>query len=270
MSSKEECFAEDPHLSGADPKDLRDGCYETGELTSLNFGLFLVAAWRSFPTSLEPSYRVLAGKVASFFASTTGYETGRQESSNEPEAHIYPFADLHMTVATFHTLLDPAPANEKHAAAVKKFCTDVIERSSKRDGWPKETKLRLRPKDLVVGKKNVIILWQETTGNMEAMRHCIKEELESRQESKSAAGMEKALAGGSLFFPNIVHCTFMRFWKGIESFNPDVLRKAVKDIDLLEIFGDEIEVDSNVKLVCEDTPCMHISDDASRILWSED
>lgn len=279
MPSIQDSFVEDPYLTGVYPKDLGEGYYERGKLNG-TFGLPLVAAWRSFPTSLESAYQGLVGKVSSCFVSTSGFDADSNGCTDEPEAHIYPFADLHITVAAFRTLFDPAPDNNEHAEAIKKFCAEVVENSTKRDGWPKgsgdsKVMLLLRPKEIRLGKKNAIILWEETTGNLEAMRLCLKEEMEAQQNSKFGSNDEDPLSGVSLIVPDIVHTTFIRFWKGINSnegrspSNPETIRQAFKGNVLLDLLPNEVDMESNAKLVCEDTPCMHVSDDDSHVLWKE-
>lgn len=267
-------FEGDPNLVGVDPSTLAHGRYEVlGGHVNGAFGIPLVAGWRSLPPPLESAYRLLVDKVSSCFDSTTGCESKNNGNgrSDEPEAHIYPFEDLHVTIVTFRTLLDPAPASEEHAAAIKEFCVKVVENSTKKDKWPKgNVKLQLRPKEVCLWKKNAVILWEETTGNLETMRLCLKEEMESQKKFID----EDILSGISMFVPNIVHSTFMRFWKTIDdedgcSSKPGKIKQLFEESGLIDVLPNKIDVDSNATLVCEDTPCMHISNDDSHILWKE-
>lgn len=260
-------FSCDPYLRGIDPRALRDGVYEEGDV-SRAFGLPLVAAWRSFPPSMESAYQKIVNRVAPCFDSTTGHETGGRCKDAEPEAHIYPFQDLHVTIATFRSLLanPPCPSNADDAERIKAFCVKVAERSTKRDGWPiggsnSPKILRLRPKEMRLGKTNAYILWEETTGNLEAMRHCLAREMESHQPSD----LDPAL---SWSVPNIVHSTFMRFW-GCPS-NPQLIRELFDGNDLVDMLPAEVVVETNIKLACETVPCMHIAYDEFHVLWKED
>lgn len=45
--------------------------------------------------------------------------------------------------------------------------------------------------------------------------------------------------------------------------------QAFKESDLIDILPIEIDVQPNVKLVCEDIPCMHINDDEHHVLWKD-
>ena len=89
-------FGEDPYLVGISPEALQVGVYKrTGVVNNTSFGLPLVSCWRSFPTSMEEPYRMLISKIASCLETK--------------EAQFYPFDDLHVTIATFRSLLDPNP-----------------------------------------------------------------------------------------------------------------------------------------------------------------
>ena len=48
---------------------------------------------------------------------------------------------------------------------------------------------------------------------------------------------------------------------------PEMIIQAFKGSDLIDILPSEIDVQPNVKLVCEDIPCMHINDDEHHVLW---
>ncbi|KAL7554362.1 hypothetical protein ACHAWF_017795 [Thalassiosira exigua] len=233
-SSDSDGFSGDPYLLHADPGALRDGRYEKREGDG-SFGLPLVVAWRAFPTELESAYRVLASRLSACFAATTGF--GNDPRAADPEAHIYPFGDLHITVATFRTLFDPAPTRER-AERIKRLGAGVVERATKRDDWPRDNgeakvKLRLRPKEVRLGEKNAITLWEEATGNLDAMRSCLKQEME----------IMDSINGMAFSVPNIVHSTIMRFWK--RQSDPERLKHLFKDRTLLDILPTQVEVVSN-------------------------
>lgn len=268
-------FAGDPYLVGIESKAVRHGVYES-ERSNRKFGLPLVTGWRSFPTSMESAYRVMVARLSPCFVSSTGYKTDSKGCQDETEAHIYPFEDLHVTVATFRSSLDPCPSNNERAEAIKKFCASVMENATKREGWPKakagdksKIKLCLQPKEVRLGKKNAYILWEEKTGNLEAMRLCLKEEMEAQQFSQRGVNGVDPVADSDLafFVPNIVHSTFIRFWKCPS--NPDILKQTFKESGLLDILPILVDLDSNAKLVYETTPCMHINDDEYHVLWKE-
>ncbi|KAL9183516.1 hypothetical protein ACHAXT_004372 [Thalassiosira profunda] len=273
--STSEGFAGDPYLAGVDPTALRGGCYERrqrvieGTSEQPPFGLPLVAAWRSLPPSLESAYAALAKRVASCLQSTTGQADGGSCNS-EPEAHIYPFEDLHVTVVTFRNSLDPVPADSKRKDAVKRFCIDVAEESTKREGWPKgKIVLRLRPKEIHLGTKNAFILWEEMSGAIEAMRPCLREEMEARKcAARGDGGIDPSTELSSFFVPTIAHSTFLRFYK--RPSDPARLKELFGGSDLLDMLPGEVVVDANATLVYEDTPCMHIPPDDTHILWRAD
>ena len=260
MSEASEFFVGDHHLAGVDPKTLRDGHYSHEHQADESglFGLPLVAAWRSLPPSFESSYSEFVRKIAASFTSTTGYRHQTSESKNDednPEAHIFPFADLHVTLVTFRTLLDPKPADSDR---LKRFCASVVENASKRDGWPKDAKLKLKPKEIRVFKKNAIILFEESTGKFAAMRACVKEEMEATDSTEFDSEL-------TWFVPNIIHSTVIRFWKSPS--NPELVKQVFEDSSLINVLPSEIEVDANATLACEDIPCMHISDDDFHVAW---
>ena len=239
-------FEEDPYLVGISPEALQVGVYKrTGVVNNTSFGLPLVSCWRSFPTSMEEPYRMLISKTASCLETK--------------EAHLYPFDDLHVTIATFRSLLDPnPPTTDEDAESIKQFCVNVMASASKRNGWPTKGSnfFLLKPKEIRLHKKNAIILWEETTGNLESMRKCLKEEMEARDNIITHFSV-----------PNIVHSTILRFWKC--PCKPEMIIQAFKESNLIDILPVEIDVQPNVKLVCEDIPCMHINDDEHHVLWKD-
>ena len=141
-------FEPDPHLAGVDVTLLRPNVYcrspENGssELipssgSPLRFGLVLVMAWRLFTYTMEEGYGNLASRTLSCFSSTDGMGvdgSGEGDEKNDPIAHVYPFEDLHVTVATFRTLLDPPVSDQVRAAWIKTLCSQVCAATKTRDG----------------------------------------------------------------------------------------------------------------------------------------
>mmetsp|Transcript_15798 Transcript_15798/g.31580 ORF Transcript_15798/g.31580 Transcript_15798/m.31580 type:complete len:309 (-) Transcript_15798:1766-2692(-) len=273
-------FEADPDLNNVNPSSLRDGIYQVDVNGSaehpLRFGLPVVAGWRSFPSSLEPSYNELATDALECFTATTGFRVSGEVS--EPEAHIYPFEDLHVTVVTFRPLLKPKSTEE--VDAIKKFCWRVADGAVRRRDWPKSIdgevspKLCFRMKQIRLGKRNAILKWEELTGNLNIMRRCLREELEAQkrmhnmQNGRIGGDGADALSQLTLTVPDLVHSTFIRFWKAPSMPGKIQLmfEKARKD----RILHAKIDVDLNIKLVCEDIPCMHIPVDYDHVLWGLD
>ena len=271
--SQVDFFEADPYLAGIDPDYLQEGFYEEQSTSRATFGLPLVAAWRSFPPSMESAYRSMAERAAMCFPTTSGYAKGNG-CKDEPDAHIYPFEDLHVTIATFRSLLDPIPPNmnDEKSEYTKNMCINIVNNATTREDWPEgsensKVKLCLQPKEIRLFKKNAIILWEETTGNLEAMRICLKKEMEAQQSMKCGIN-EMNLLSDTFSVPNIVHSTFIRFWKCTS--NPDMLMQMIKESTFLDFMPAEVEVNANATLVCESTPCMHINDDAYHVLWRDD
>ncbi len=273
-------FEADPCLNNVDPSSLRDGIYQVNSNGNsghqLRFGLPVVAGWRSFPLSLQPSYKELATDALGCFTATTGFGVSGEVS--EPEAHIYPFEDLHVTVVTFRPLLKPKSSEE--VEATKKFCWRIADGAVRRRDWPKSNdgeespKLCFRMKQIRLGKRNAILKWEELTGNLNIMRRCLREELEAQ---KRILNMQKGRIGGdgadslsqmTLTVPDLVHSTFIRFWKAPS--NPEKIQHVFEKVSKGRILQAKIDIDLNIKLVCEDVPCMHIPVDHDHVIWGLD
>lgn len=302
-----EDLEKDSFLDGVNPALLTDGCRQTNldsnaddYDSSSSFGLPLVISWRSFPPEMESAYRELVSRILPAFTATSGYltddngvggdinDSGNNDNlvCNHPEAHIFPFEDLHITVATFRTKSTPLPTitnnrNENNdadaAQKIRQFCIEVIQNASTNTNWPKEgSKLRLKPKAIRMSRKNAIILWEDTSGNMEVMRHILKEQMKISISSSSDMGMGDILDSGLAFdVPPIVHSTFLRLWK-VPLSNPKLLLESFSNseegksslMDILLPLEFEVDVGSSVTLVHETTPCMHVDYHRDEtILW---
>mmetsp|Transcript_17827 Transcript_17827/g.38556 ORF Transcript_17827/g.38556 Transcript_17827/m.38556 type:complete len:376 (+) Transcript_17827:38-1165(+) len=265
----------DPLLHGVDPASLTESCRDDDRLDrgendvdGSSFGLPLVVAWRKFPPSVEAAYRDLVGRISPSLGGTSGFvvDGGGGNDCKGPAAHVYPFEDLHVTVATFRARNDPAPANGNDVRTIKQFCVDVTQKASEREQWPREgSKLLLRPREVRLSHKNAIILWEESSGNLDAMRRCIEEEMREAL-SKISSGERKVVdAHLSFDVPPIVHSTFLRFWAAPS--DPRSILETFSGEVSADILGSEFEVDtSSVALVFEDSPCMHVGHDET-ILW---
>ena len=271
-------FVGDKVLADVNPNELSDGCSAPKQHDNdhKSFGMPLVASWRSFPPEMELGYERLVTRIQPLFASTSGFYIMGDDMSKidciNPEAHIYPFKDMHITVATFRTKNDKLPAKREDVEAIKQFSKDVLQKASRRPDWPEEgSKLRIQPLAIKLGNKNAIILWNEMTGNMDRMRGCIQKEMEAARSQITDVTF-KGMIDSSLAsydIPPIVHSTFIRFWR--KPSNPEILMHTFNEERLVDVIPAEFEVGTDsVQLIYEDTICMHIDREEDHVLWKAD
>ena len=181
-----------------------------------------------------------------------------------PRVYIYSPECLHITVATLHRF--DVPTTPKERGLMQKIYTDLFQRAAKRPNWPpKGGKMRFAVDSTRIGEKAGILLWKETTGNLQKIRDCVAEEhAASYDDIVQAVGAESA---NSFQIPNIVHSTFMRFagvpktdWDEMQTKFADVQRKVTG-----ELFGDLVVETDVVRLACERRPYMHIPCDEEHV-----
>lgn len=263
----------DGFLNDVNPALLSEKCQNEGHINNdESFGLPLTASWRKFPPSIKSGYEKLVEKILPCFASTSGYTTlNNHINCINPEAHIYPFEDLHITVATFRTKDTQSPSTNEvdriEVDRIKQISKNLLQMASHRDEWPKPgSKLSIKPKAIKLGRKNAIILWEDTSGNLDKIRQCIrleKERVERTQDLTNDLGL-------SLDIPtNIVHSTFLRLWTEYPLYPEKLIHTLNEEVSIDDMFGmEEFQVDtSSVKLIFEDTPCMHVDDDKDHVIW---
>jgi len=134
-------------------------------------------------------------------------------------------------------------------------------------------RLHLHPKEVRAGEKNAILPWEETTGGLEAMRQCLKEQMEEVKENIKSGFVTYGVDPGAdlpLFdVPPIVHSTFLRFWQKLSS-SYSVWIKQAFELESIRFPNNlpDVEVDLNAILAMEDVPCMHVNKDNAHVLFS--
>mmetsp|Transcript_21960 Transcript_21960/g.33526 ORF Transcript_21960/g.33526 Transcript_21960/m.33526 type:complete len:284 (-) Transcript_21960:518-1369(-) len=236
------------------------------------FGLVLVSAWRKFPIALKKPYEELKRHVQNCFRK----DDFAPIDDTPPSVYLYPWDDLHVTVAAFH--YNHAVDDEQHASQLTEHWRAVVQSAMKRDGWPAPgTMLQFNVQSAQIGTRNGILLWKELSGAMDAMRRCIEEEVLIRQQKQALSTADTVDTATiridyerTVSIPGIVHSTFLRFHRipstcgheVQERFRENVLPFILNHSAFRHV---EVSVD-DIKFVCEKTPCMHIPDDSEHVL----
>ena len=227
------------------------------------FGLVLVTGWPPHVETMGPAMTSFLKLVRTCF--------GKEDlTGTSPNVYLYPTECLHVTIATLHHVQrkDRNKGAEYYNGMKQKYA-DLVKAASQKDDWPKSdgdsfSSMKLQLESVQLGQKAGIFLWNDTTGCINAMRTCIKEEAKLK-------GIEIHC------IPNIIHSTFLRFTKEpVSSGNGDEIQKKfhttvvpqTKQIfnSMLSHPSAPIWDQSLCKLVVETTPYMHIPNDEEHVI----
>ena len=211
------------------------------------YGLVLTSGWPPSP-GMKESYEQWINLVRNCF-------DPKDLSGETPPVYLYPGDHLHVTIATFYPITprDDKNNNDDFYLDMETKWKQVVQAASQRPEWPSEP-IQLQAKTSQIGTKAAIIMWDEITGGIQAMRSCLQQEARDRQ-------LEMAN------IPGIVHSSFLRFHQIPLSSEGDVVQTKFR-MDVLpqlpSIFSKPF-VATDVKLACERKPYMHIPCDESHV-----
>ena len=221
------------------------------------FGLVVVAGWPPCEDMRSP-YNQFMESVRSCFDDVD------LEGDRAP-AYLYPFEHLHVTIATLRSM------HQETDIAIRDILSEhakrILQVASSSPEWPKEP-LRLTIDHAQIGSRAGILLWNEETEGMDAMRQCIeratKEHISVLLESQKS--IREALS--TLAIPSIVHSTFLRFYKEPSTPGETIQKKFAERVvsNLQDLIPLTITCDC-ATLVNERTPYMHIPDDDQHVLY---
>jgi hypothetical protein len=208
-----------------------------------------------------------------------------------PTLYLYPVESLHITVATLRAFSTDITSLDD-TVFITHFWKEIIQSASTRSDWP-TGRLVLELEDAQLGSSAGILLWKETTGNMQAMRSCLFREVEYYKEllnvkytsdpyshSSSRIRIQRASLNG-FSIPNIIHTSFLRFYSRpltdgrlvqkrfseLLSNGETAERRGNDQMSLIhEIFKQKIEI-SSVSLVVEYAPYKLFPSDENQVLW---
>lgn len=217
------------------------------------YGLVLVAGWPPSQSMAAP-YQEFLEQVRTCFDKT-------DLVGKTPNVYLYPVECLHVTIATlYHVQKKDLSQSEQYYNRLKQKYVDLVNAASERDGWPRDkSSLQLQLESVQLGQKAGILLWNDFSGSIAAMRNCIKAEAAHR--------------GMDIKIPNIIHSTFLRFAKepsgcGIEiqqRFQTNVAPRS-RNIFQMALTRDGSAWDGSLcKLICETTPYMHVPNDNGHV-----
>ena len=215
------------------------------------FALVIAAGWPPDDNSLEVPYQDFTDKVKACFV-PPDFVAAPNESACPP-VFLYPRESLHITVATMQSLAMDTKSEEQRLKLYSDW-KGVLERASSRPAWPKKS-LQVRIKSAEIGTSNGILLWEELTGGLHAMRHCVSEEVEDFREAFVAASLDVT----SFTIPPFVHSTFLRFARVPKTPRTEV-QSSFQNTALPflgDIFPDNYNVNI-IKFACEQRPHMDI------------
>lgn len=185
------------------------------------------------------------------------------ESQIPPAVYLYPPECLHITIATLHQPSLPKPSSLAERNFIKNFWNTTMEKASQHPDWPNHS-MKLRISSAQIGKSAGILLWDETTGGLDAIRICLRETIEQAQYSPDS--FEAKLAE-NLSIPLIVHTTFLRFSSKPEADGIWIQTQFSQHVlPYLNAFFSKEVIVKNAAVVCETIPYMHIPNDSNHVL----
>lgn len=218
----------------------------------------------------------------------------------KPTIYLYPVESLHVTVATLRAF-SPISKSTDDILSIIHLWKDIIQSASMRSDWPKE-KIVLELEHAQIGSTTGILLWREGTRTLQAMRNCLRREVNYYKEvfdtfissntdtyaSSRHNVLRESLNAFSI--PEIVHTSFLRFVAQPITDGRIVQRRFSKllsgtefstEIDdqnihervankststLHQIFEKSIEI-ATVRLVAEYYPYRLFPGDENQVIW---
>ena len=174
-------------------------------------------------------------------------------AGDSPKVYLYEHQYLHVTIATLLPL--QTKGSDIRDKQLEEQYIQLLEAAMSRPTWPSSDKpLTLSYKSTQLGANAGILLWEDSTGGITAMRKCLRDEAESR-------GLD--IHG----IPGIFHTTFIRFPEVPDTDGKIIqFRYQTRVVPTAStIFQKPLKV-SSVKLVCEKMPYMHIPDNEDHVL----
>jgi len=224
-----------------------------------SFSLVLVVGWPP-ADDLEAPYRSFIEQIKQCF--------NLNDTANDVLGHasvyIYPFSCLHITVATLHSHI-LGTTNEATRRELTCHWRELICRASQRDRWPIKS-LKIKIANAQLGSKAGILLWEEVSGGLQSIRHCIALEVQQYQQDSADNDVENRIDLSTYSIPEIVHSTFLRF-HSVPQTDYEVVQERLRQKVLpnfFQVFSSEYDIDS-VKLVCERKPYMHVPFDNKHV-----
>ena len=233
------------------------------------FGLVVVALWPADEALrahlLESYYRLRALTELCFVEEDVARRDG---TTIAPPVYFYPFTALHVTIATLHAFYEQPPGqvlSEERQATLRKVWSQVVQKASRLDEWPSSS-LELVVDHAQIGNKAGILLWKETTGGIDQMRHCL-ETVCAQPETVLELQRHRVSVDTVAIPKNIVHSTFLRFYATPATPAHTVRQRFQSTVlpRLRELFPHDPVRLHEARLVCESSPYMHQPVDDSTI-----
>ena len=262
----------DPHLPRIVPYLCQSGAgHDSNKASGEDFSSVLITMWpppldakvdddARASTTLREAYGGFMSEVSKCF------DPDDLEAESEKKLpHVYTYTPecLHITVATLHRF--DVPTSPKEREDMQNIYTTLFQRAAKRSNWPpKGSKMKFTVDSTRIGEKAGILLWKETTGNLQKIRDCVAyEHAACYDDIVKTVGEDSAK---SFQIPNIMHSTFLRFadlpktnWATMQN----EFFKVQEKLDA--IFGDLVVETDVVRLACERRPYMHIPCDEEHV-----
>mmetsp|Transcript_107585 Transcript_107585/g.321719 ORF Transcript_107585/g.321719 Transcript_107585/m.321719 type:complete len:247 (-) Transcript_107585:75-815(-) len=220
-------------------------------------GLVVICSW-PMPEHVLDQYKAFKAELARVMPS---------------EAYIYPASTLHCTVITLRAFT-AGPMDAGSRAAMQAAWAPVLARARASEAWPRG-RFRLRMTAPTLEGSAGIFRYEDADGAVERMRACLREAIIDAGGLAAEGGGDRSSArplpgtpddGPAPHMPDIVHSTVLR-WRA----EPQDRSAAA------EAFARAAEtwvpVDVEVpcaRAVVEDTPYMHIPNDAAHVWWESE
>ena len=163
------------------------------------FGLVVNAAWPP-PDAVRVPYEAFASALRSAHPSVASL------------SYLYPFAALHVTVATFHAFTNGARASEEQGRLLAAW-SRVLRLARHRPEWPVAgSRMLLRLKEISLLSSAGIFLYEDSSGVMDSLRAAIRGAVNDEHANLVSEGIDP----DTLKVPGIIHRYSLNppFWFG--------------------------------------------------------
>jgi uncharacterized protein len=226
------------------------------------FSLCLVAGWPSMFGNIDDKLREAYNRFRDAVRQCWDSSDLQGDRKNPAAVYFYPASSLHVTVATLFRGGETVP--EERQCELKRLWSELLERAAKDRLWPTKH-FALRIDSAQIGARAGILLWNDESGGISAMRQCLRRAVSTMKAAAESSEIVQFL--DLLDVPPIVHSTFLRFYESPQTDGATLQdRFAVRVLSQIRDYFPVRYKIALVALVCERSPYMHIPYDKLHVI----
>mmetsp|Transcript_1197 Transcript_1197/g.2823 ORF Transcript_1197/g.2823 Transcript_1197/m.2823 type:complete len:275 (-) Transcript_1197:78-902(-) len=212
------------------------------------YGIVVNTLWPPPEELTAPYSNSLLPEIRKCFDAVDLVPTSDKNNNKDAPVYIYPPDHLHVTIATLSPIVKRDLNNPKLYDDLKTKWENILELASQHDEWPDEA-LQFEIDRAQIGNRAGILLWKETTGGLQKMRECLKNEVASHDDLTIYN------------VPGIAHTSFLRF-QSVPTTSGEIVQErfAANVLPKLNTIFPKPITATWAKMACEWIPYMHFPD----------